>query len=253
VMGSHAYGTNTSTSDWDFYGFIVPPPEYIFPNISGRLAGFGKQLQEFNQYQGQHLVNPKGVEYDVTVYNITRYFQLCMDGNPNMIDSLFTDESDLVKSDNISYIVRQNRTMFLSQKCWHTFKGMAHSHLSRLNNRIRVGKRSEIVEKYGYDVKDASHIVRLMGELKQILEEGDLFLKVNSGMVMDVKEGRWTKEEVISYFEETMTHLSLLVEKGCAVPHSPNEKSIKDILLWALEEKYGSLEKYGYYNGSYND
>lgn len=247
VMGSHAYGTNTQTSDWDFYGFVVPPAEFIFPNIAGRMSGFGKQLNEFNQFQGQHLLNSDSQEYDLTIYNITRYFQLCMDGNPNMIDSLFTDSESLLYSDNIGSIVRENRKLFLSQKCYHTFRGMAFSHISRLKNRERVGNRSALIEKYGYDVKDASHIVRLVLELKQILFDGDLDLKRDPEFVLGVKNGNWTKQQVIVWFEDMMKSLEEYVSSGNVYPpYSPDEKRIHSLLAWCLEEKYGSLSKYGY-------
>lgn len=247
VMGSHAYGTNTPLSDWDFYGFIVPPAEFIFPNITGRFSGFGKQAREFNQFQGQHLTNNDGQEYDLTIYNISRYFHLCMEGNPNMIDSLFTDNESVLVSDNIGSIVRENRKIFLSQKCFHTFKGMAFSHISRLKNRERVGNRSVLIEKYGYDVKDASHIVRLVLELKQILFDGDLDLKFDPEFVLGVKNGNWTKEQVIVWFEDMMKRLEEYVSSGHVYPpYSPDEKRIHSLLAWCLEEKYGSLSKYGY-------
>ena len=248
VMGSRAYGTETPESDWDFYGVLVPPVDVVFPHLKGRITGFGKQVQEFNQSQGQHLEN-EGGEFDVTIYNITRYFQLCMDGNPNMIDSLFTGDSSLVKCDNVGKIIRENRQLFLSQKCYHTFKGMAFSHMCRLNNRERIGKRAELINQYGYDVKDASHIIRLVEELKMILTQGDLDLKANSTLSLGVKQGLWKKEEVVKHFEQSMEMLDAMVEsQNVSVPYSPDEGAIKRALEFCLEEKYGNLSNVGYRN-----
>lgn len=248
IMGSHAYGTNTPTSDTDFYGFVVPPIEYIFPHTTGNIFGFEKNVQNFDQYQGHHLDCGDGYgEYDLTIYNITRYFYLCSDGNPNMLDSLFTDNDSLVFVDDIGQIVRDNRKLFLSQKAYHTFRGMAFSHISRLKNRQREGNRLELINKYGFDVKDASHIVRLIMELKQILIDGDLDLKANSKMILGVKNGNWTKEEVISFFEQQIKLLDNIIEEGNVyVPYSPDQKKIKSLLEWCLEESYGSLSKVGY-------
>lgn len=248
IMGSHAYGTNTPTSDTDFYGFVVPPIEYIFPHTAGNIFGFEKNIQNFDQYQGHHLDCGDGYgEYDLTIYSITRYFYLCADGNPNMIDSLFTDNDSLVFVDNVGQMVRDNRKLFLSQKAYHTFRGMAFSHISRLKNRQREGNRLELINKFGYDVKDASHIVRLIVELKQILFEGDLDLKANSKMILGVKNGNWAKEEVISFFEQQMKFLDDIIEEGNVhVPYSPDQKKIKSLLEWCLEENYGSLSKVGY-------
>ena len=69
LMGSHAYGTATEKSDYDYYGFTIPPIEYVFPHTSGIVHGFGRQLKEFNQFQAQHLFFEFG-EVDITVYSI---------------------------------------------------------------------------------------------------------------------------------------------------------------------------------------
>lgn len=249
LMGSHAYGTNTPESDTDYYGFVVPPIEYLFPNTIGNIVGFGTQLKNFNQFEGQHLEDGKGSVFDITIYNIARYFHLCMDGNPNMIDSLFTDKESVSFIDNIGQMVRDNRKLFLSQLCYHRFKGMAFSHISRLKNRQREGNRLELIGRYGYDVKDASHIIRLLGELKQILLNGDLDLKENSKMILGVKQGNWTKEQVLVYFDQQMSFMDKMMDEGKVYPpYAPDEKRIKSLLLWCIEETYGTLDKFGYYS-----
>ena len=35
IMGSRAYGSATEDSDYDFYGFVVPPKEIVFPYLAG--------------------------------------------------------------------------------------------------------------------------------------------------------------------------------------------------------------------------
>lgn len=245
VMGSRAYETNTDDSDWDFYGFIVPPIEFVFPHTAGVISGFDRQTQAFDQYQGQHLLNPKGEEFDITIYNIVKYFRLCMEGNPNMIDSLFTDSDKLRKTSQIGAMVRSQRRLFLSMKCYHTFRGMAHSHMSRLTSRERVGKRSSLVEKYGYDVKDASHVLRILLELSQILLTGDLDLTKEADrlIIMEVKRGEWSKEQVINFFNIEMKRLEEITQYK--VPHFPDEVAIKELLVDCLEYKYGSLREFG--------
>lgn len=246
IMGSRAYKTNTSTSDWDFYGFIVPPVEYVFPHTKGEIFGFGKNLQRFDQFQCQHVMKD-GQEFDLTLYNITKYFQLCMDGNPNMIDSLFTSDDCVQELDLVGKTVRMNAPLFLSQKCYHTFRGMAHSHMARLKNRTRIGERSVLVEKYGYDTKDASHIVRIMLQLEQVLFDGCVELSKNAELVLRIKNGEWSKEEVIEFFDDKMAWLeSENLKNTFVVPYNPEYDKIKSMLIYCLELKFGDLSKYGY-------
>ena len=89
IMGSHAYGVNTSDSDFDVYGFCIPPKELVFPHLNGEILGFGVQAKRFDVWSEHHIKKPNdpSIEYDFSIYNIVKYFQLCMENNPNMIDS----------------------------------------------------------------------------------------------------------------------------------------------------------------------
>src|SRR5438105_3900282 len=73
VHGSNAYGLNRSGSDTDVKGIAVPPPEV--------LHGF---LGEFEQAETHEPV-------DAVVYDIRKFCRLAVNGNPNIIEILFTD------------------------------------------------------------------------------------------------------------------------------------------------------------------
>lgn len=132
VMGSRAYGTEVETSDYDFVEFVVPPIFVVFPHTKGTISGFGKNIQNFEQIQLQHLQTSDFGVVDITFYNIVKYFQLLMGGNPNLIDSIFTKNKSVEYIDDVGNLVKENRHLFLSEKCFHTFRGMLHSHLSRI-------------------------------------------------------------------------------------------------------------------------
>ena len=83
IMGSVAYGVSSDTSDLDIYGFCVPPKHIIFPHLTGEILGFGKQSERFEQFQKHHIKDDSvKKEYDISIYNIVKYFQLCMQNNP---------------------------------------------------------------------------------------------------------------------------------------------------------------------------
>lgn len=67
-MGSVAYGCAGESSDWDMYGFCIPPKDLVFPHLKGEIPGFGTQLKRFNQWQ-QHRVCPdvEGVPVGITL------------------------------------------------------------------------------------------------------------------------------------------------------------------------------------------
>jgi len=180
VMGSQSYGTANDDSDWDIYGFVIPPKTMIFPHLDGAIEGFGRQKQRFETWQ-QHHVEDKNArkQYDFQLYSIIRYFHLCMENNPNMIDSLFVPQHCILHSTHVGNLVRENRKMFLHKGAWHKFKGYAFSQVKKMQSQTREGKRAEVVAEFGYDLKFGSHCVRLLNEVEQILIEGDLDLQRN--------------------------------------------------------------------------
>jgi predicted nucleotidyltransferase len=242
MMGSEAYGVSSNDSDIDIYGFAIPPKEMVFPHIIGQIQGFGRQIQRFEQYQQHHIKDSNnGKEYDFTIYSIVKYFQLCMDNNPNMIDSLFVPERCIFYMTDIGKMVYENRKMFLHKGCYFKFAGYAHSQLKKCKNRNPQGKRKELVDKYGFDTKFAYNIPRLLLECEQILEKGDINLEVNREYLKDIRRGRYSLEEIEEWQKIKEKHLTDLYAKS-KLRHSPDEPAIKQLLMNCLEEYYGSID-----------
>ena len=240
IMGSRCYGVSTESSDWDMVGFCVPPKDIIFPHLGGVIQGFGRQVQKFICYQKHHVkVDP--IEYDLNCYNIVHYFRLCMDCNPNMIDSLFVPRDCIYHSSIISEMVREKRKIFLHKGAWHRFKGYAYAQLHKMDNKNPTGKRAETVAKFGYDVKFAYHLVRLLGEIEQILTEGDIDLRRNREHLKAIRRGDVYETDIRQWAAEKEHSLERLYATS-KLRHSPDEDAIKQLLLNCLEEHYGSLE-----------
>ncbi len=161
IMGSVAYGVSSDTSDMDVYGFCVPPKETVFPHFAGEISGFGKQIQRFEQFQQHHIADPdalggSGRVYDLTIFSIVKFFQLAMENNPNVLDSLFTPASCVLHSTRIGEMVRDRRRDFLHRGAWHKFKGYAYSQIHKMDIKTpQAGsKRAADVEKFGFDCYD---------------------------------------------------------------------------------------------------
>lgn len=246
IMGSNAYAVTSDNSDWDIYGFCIPPKEDIFPHLKGEILGFGNQTQRFEQWQ-EHHVQPidKKQMFDFTVYSIVKYFQLCMENNPNMIDSLFTPRNCVIHTTRVGEHVRDNRKIFLHKGAWHKFKGYAYAQMSKIQNKNNSSnpKRSESIEKYGYDVKFAYHVVRLLNEVEQIMVEHDLDLTRNNEQLKSIRRGDWTLEQLKQYFTEKERVLEKIYGES-TLRHKPDEKAIKNILIECLEIHYGSVDNF---------
>jgi predicted nucleotidyltransferase len=243
IMGSYAYGVNTEDSDFDVYGFCIPPKNMIFPHLDGEIVGFGRQKKKFEQWHMPHL-KVKEQEYDFTVYSIVKYFSLCMENNPNMIDSLYTPHNLVIFSTKIGDMVRENRDLFLHKGVYHKLKGYAYSqlHLMKTKNPQEGSKRYDNIQEYGYDTKYAYHVIRLIDECEQILETHTLDLQRNNEQLKAIRKGEIKEEEIRKIFAEKEIYLAKLYETS-TLRYSPDEDAIKSLLLKCLESHYGSLDK----------
>lgn len=247
IMGSVAYGVSSDTSDMDVYGFCTPKKEMAFPHLGGVIQGFGNQGEKFDQWQQHHVKDKdalagKGRDYDFTVFNIIKFFDLLMDNNPNVIDSIYTAQECVLHITEVGTMVRETRDMFLSQKMYPKFKGYAYSQLHKMTSKEPIGKRVAIREQFGFDVKFAYHLVRLLGECEQILKTGTLDLRQNNEHLKAIRRGEVPEEDVRKWASDKEKQLEILFTET-KLPVQPSESKIKELLLRCLEHHYGNLSK----------
>jgi len=117
--GSHAYGLNTPSSDLDIKGVFVAPRQYYL--------GFLSRVEQIEERDPNDLV----------VYELRKFFALAADCNPNIIEVLHTDESDILEQTRVGEELRAHANDFLSTKAKHTFSGYAMSQLKRIRAHYR--------------------------------------------------------------------------------------------------------------------
>lgn len=116
LAGSQAYGTSTPTSDTDYRGIFVADKEYIIsPFIS---VGEATDTSE----------------EDTKFYELNKYMKLYMDGNPNVLESLWVEPSDIVQSTEMYDYLRSNAQSLLSTKIAYTYSGYAYNQAHRMQN-----------------------------------------------------------------------------------------------------------------------
>lgn len=114
VHGSRAYGTNTEASDTDHKGISIPSLEYFF-----------SASKKFEQAE---LKDP-----DTVIYDIKKFFNLAIQCNPNILEVLYCDQSDIIICNELGELLLENRDLFLSKRARFSFSGYAISQLRRLN------------------------------------------------------------------------------------------------------------------------
>ncbi len=246
MVGSVAYGVSTEDSDRDVYGFCIPPKNDVFPHLAGEIPGFGAPREHFEQFQQAHIEDAsvsggKVQEWDLTIYSIVKYVSMLLQCNPNMIDSLFTSQDCVLHITRVGTMVREQRRLFLHKGCWPRFKGAAFSQLHKIRTKNPIGKRKQIREEFGYDVRFAYHVVRLLDECEQILKEGDIDLGRNWEHLKAIRRGDVPEEDIRRWAADKEKQLEQLYLDS-KLPACVDEPRIRELLLNCLEEHYGRLD-----------
>jgi predicted nucleotidyltransferase len=141
--GSHAYGTNVETSDVDIRGCALNAKDEILTN------------KNFEQFVNE--------DTDTTIYSFNKLISLLSNVNPNTIELLGCKPEHYLYLSPIGKELLDNRHLFLSKKCIHSFGGYANAQLRRLDNKAaRLVSQSEqeahilkSIENASYTFKDA--------------------------------------------------------------------------------------------------
>lgn len=242
--GSVSYAISNDTSDEDLIGVCIPSKRILFPTShSGVILGFGHQGEKFDQYQKHHIEDKdEDKVYDLNVYNIVKYFELLRQGNPNLIETLFVHRKNVLFITPIGELMREHRHKFLSKEMFVKLRAYSFSQLSKIEGKTAIGKRADLVSKFGYDTKYGSHAVRLLLEAEQILLEGDLDLERNSQMLIGIRRGDWKLSDLKDFLTKKEIELEKILPSA-KLPTKSNEGEIRQVLMKCLEAHYGSLEK----------
>lgn len=111
ISGSHAYGTNVEGSDIDIRGVYTQPLDEIL--------------------RGDYIPQISDETNDITYYEVQRFLELLMDGNPNMIELLNIESRFIrIKTEEFDYIL-QHKNEFLTEKLIETFGGYAQTQIKK--------------------------------------------------------------------------------------------------------------------------
>jgi predicted nucleotidyltransferase len=191
VVGSDSHGTKIppqggGIDDTDYMGIVLPSVQHML--------GLGTW---------EHWVyGPDAEGLDVTLYSLRKFIGLLLKSNPNVIGFLWLRPGFYVhRTPELDQLIAE-RDAFSSLHAYPAFIGYAHAQLKKMGANVFNGymgaKRKAIVEKFGYDTKNASHLVRLLRTGIEYLETGqvNVFREHDAEELMAIKRGEWTLERV---------------------------------------------------------
>jgi predicted nucleotidyltransferase len=117
VSGSRAYGLARAGSDEDTRGVCIPPKEYVLG------------LQSFEQHEND--------TQDHTVYALAKFIRLALQGNPNIIETLYTGRQHILFVNSFGERLLAARELFLTRQVGVRFSRYAIDQLKRMERHHR--------------------------------------------------------------------------------------------------------------------
>jgi uncharacterized protein len=202
----------------------------------------GIALAEKNVYLGLKKFEQKESkykEYDSVVYEIKKFFSLLLKGNPNVLGLLWLNREHYIHIEDAGYRILNDKNIFVSKKAYHSFIGYAHGQLHRMTHCAYQGymgaKRKELVDRFGYDTKNASHLVRLLRMGVEFLTEGELkVFREDAQELKAIKQGLWTLEEV-KHEADQLFNLAREAYVRSILPAEPDYKKAEELLISILK------------------
>lgn len=205
TVGSHLYRLNTYSSDLDTRGIFVVPTSDVF-----RINKYVEEVQ---------------IDGEDTVYwEIEKFLKLAGNGNPNILDLLFSNIGLCVYS-QLGDELLENKRKFLSKKIFHTFEGYAQGQLKKFEKSLRDDSVP--------DWKNAMHLIRLYLMGTNCLQTG--YLNPNMSylgtqkMLLEIRYGQWDLKSLM----DLIASLEELIQKAhklTALPDDANWEWIDNFL-----------------------
>jgi predicted nucleotidyltransferase len=209
VGGSQLHGVKLEgKDDHDIYGIYIETPQ----------CRFWEGFPHFVTSTAPQSERNKAGDVDVICYSLRRFARLAAAGNPTILHMLFTSADS---NEAFWSAVIASRSLFLAKAHAHKYKGYADAQLRRMTGdrgRGKHGQRPELEQKYGYDVKAAMHVLRLLHEGIEFVSRGWVTLprpEPERSKLLAVRRGEWSQERVIAEANR------LFAELDVAVEHSP--------------------------------
>jgi predicted nucleotidyltransferase len=211
VTGSQAYGLATESSDLDIKGIYVAPTRDI--------------LGLFPVHETIDHTDP-----DWSYHEVGKFVRLAMKGNPSILEMLYLE--GYTKIEKHGKMLVDNRYLFLSNVIYKSYGGYAINQARKLNAR-RGSFSSATKNRYS---KHARHCFRLLWQGRQLLQTGDLTVRVTPEMREQLFAiGELPVDQLVDRFEREFAEFD---KTKSVLPDQPDMARINELLLKIRKSTY---------------
>ncbi len=184
---------------------------------------------------------------DLTAYGLRKFMRLAIAGNPTILIPLYAGGPSLLKTTPLGEELRALTPQILSAAAGWRFLGYLEGQRDRLlgrGKRNRVPNRPELIERFGYDTKYASHALRLGLQGLELATTGRLSLPLRPddlAQCLAVKRGEADFQEAVRLIDEARAKLADVMGRGAHVlPPEPDRDAVDAWLVSAHQRHWRS-------------
>lgn len=228
--GSIAHGTYVPSSD---------PNSIDDKDLMGVYIG---AKEHYIGFENRDVYERKINEWDVVFYELRKFISLLLKSNPNVLMMLWLPEKHYLYKNEYGKMLIEARQLFVSKYAYHSFSGYAHGQFHRMTNFKYQGymgeKRKQLVEKFGYDTKNASHLIRLLKMGIEFLVEGKLYVeREDATQLISIKKGEWTLDRVKNEAEALFNFAQEAYVRS-TLPNAPDFEKAEQLLIRIIESNF---------------
>lgn len=233
-VGSGVHGLAIAGSDdHDEMGICIEPFELAW---STRGAFEQHIFRTAHERTGKNDAPSQHGDTDLCVYSLAKWTRLALNGNPTVLSILFAPAESTFKMDARGGQLRDMASCFASRRAGHRFLGYMNAQKQRLlgERGQKNVKRQELVNKYVFDVKYSSHLLRLGYQGIEFMQTGRLTLPMDEPVrstLRGVKTGSMDLNGVLTLAGELESELSDLLTTS-PLPEQPDTDRVN---AWMLD------------------
>lgn len=213
--------------DIDYFGIYTFPYEYYLG-----LHGY---------YHSREVIDHKIEEDDTVEYEIHKAFHLLSQCNPNIISFLWNKPEHYTDISEGGKLLLEKRAIFFSRRRIRDgFAGYAHAQITKLTAGAYKGymgeRRKAVVDKYGYDTKNATTLLRLLTQGIEALRTNEIqvFRTTDRDFLLEVKTGKYTLSQIQDFADIKFKELDSAYENS-VMPLDNNRADIEELCVEILE------------------
>jgi uncharacterized protein len=213
-----------SIDDKDTMALCVPSVEHYFG-----LSDYGSR--------GTREI--KHGEWDIVIYEARKAIRLLQGGNPNVLSLLWLEPSYRIAVTPAGQHLLDHRGLFVGRHVYKPFVGYATQQLYKMEHGAFNGymgeKRKALVERHGYDTKNAAHLIRLLRMGIEFLRDGDLnVMRYDATELLAIKHGEWTLERVKAESSRLFRRAEEVYDRS-TLPAAPDRDAVNRLCVEVVQ------------------